>query len=117
MVRAFNEDKPYDLFVREQIAGDSLGSGEATGFLVSGPHVPAATVGREPAAIRQARADRMDEIIQTVGPSILGMTIGCARCHNHKFDPVSLKDYYALTAVLKTLNLGAASLSMLSNTP
>ena len=63
VVHAFNEDKPYDLFVREQIAGDSLGSGEATGFLVSGPHVPAATVGREPAAIRQARADRMDEII------------------------------------------------------
>ena len=106
VVRAFNEDKPYDLFVREQIAGDSLGSGEATGFLVSGPHVPAATVGREPAAIRQARADRMDEIIQTVGPSILGMTIGCARCHNHKFDPVSLKDYYALTAVFQDIEFG-----------
>ena len=106
VVRAFNEDKPYDLFVREQIAGDSLGSGEATGFLVSGPHVPAATVGREPAAIRQARADRMDEIIQTVGPSILGMTIGCARCHNHKFDPVSLKDYYALTAVFEDIEFG-----------
>ena len=106
VVRAINEDKPYDLFVREQIAGDSLGSGEATGFLVSGPHVPAATVGREPAAIRQARADRMDEIIQTVGPSILGMTIGCARCHNHKFDPVSLKDYYALTAVFEDIEFG-----------
>ena len=106
VVRAFNEDKPYDLFVREQLAGDSLGSGEATGFLVSGPHVPAATVGREPAAIRQARADRMDEIMQTVGPSILGITIGCARCHNHKFDPVSLKDYYALTAVFQDIEFG-----------
>ena len=67
VVRAFNEDRPYDQFVREQLAGDSLGSGEATGFLVAGPHVPAATVGREPSAIRQARADRMDEIMQTVG--------------------------------------------------
>ena len=78
VVRAFNEDKPYDQFVREQIAGDSLGAGEATGFLVAGPHVPAATVGREPSAIRQARADRMDEIMQTVGASVMGVTIGCA---------------------------------------
>ena len=67
VVRAFNEDLPYDQFVREQLAGDSLGAGEATGFLVAGPHVPAATVGREPTAIRQARADRMDEVMQTVG--------------------------------------------------
>ena len=58
VVRAFNDDKPYNQFVREQIAGDSLGCGEATGFLVSGPHVPAATVGREPEAIRQAEAPR-----------------------------------------------------------
>ena len=60
VVRAFNEDIPYDQFIREQLAGDQLGVGEATGFLVAGPHVPAATVGREPSAIRQARADRMD---------------------------------------------------------
>tara|TARA_B100000945_G_scaffold314054_1_gene311070 strand:- start:799 stop:3549 length:2751 start_codon:yes stop_codon:yes gene_type:complete len=106
VVRSFNEDKPYNQFVREQIAGDSLGSGEATGFLVSGPHVPAATVGREPAAIRQARADRMDEIIQTVGASVMGVTIGCARCHNHKFDPISLKDYYALTAIFQDVEFG-----------
>ena len=96
VVRAFNEDRPYDQFVREQLAGDSLGSGEATGFLVAGPHVPAATVGREPSAIRQARADRMDEILQTVGASIMGMTIGCARCHNHKFDPITITDYLSL---------------------
>ncbi|MEC9095297.1 MAG: PSD1 and planctomycete cytochrome C domain-containing protein [Planctomycetota bacterium] len=106
VVRAFNEDKPYNQFIHEQIAGDSLGSGEATGFLVSGPHVPAATVGREPAAIRQARADRMDEIIQTVGASVMGVTIGCARCHNHKFDPISLKDYYALTAIFQDVEFG-----------
>ena len=107
VVRAFNGDVPYDQFIREQIAGDSLGSGDATGFLVAGPHVPAATVGREPAAIRQARADRMDEIMQTVGASIMGVTIGCARCHNHKFDPISIQDYYSLTAVFQDIEFGS----------
>ena len=107
VVRAFNEDKPYDRFVREQIAGDTLGSGDAMGFLVSGPHVPAATVGREPAAIRQARADRMDEIMQTVGASVMGVTLNCARCHNHKFDPISIKDYYSLTGVFQDIEFGS----------
>lgn len=107
VVRSFNEDKPYDQFLQEQIAGDSLGVGEATGFLVAGPHVPAATVGREPTAIRQARADRMDEVMQTVGASVMGITIGCARCHNHKFDPVSIKDYYSMTAVFQDVEFGS----------
>ncbi len=107
VVRAFNEDVPYDRFIREQIAGDSLGSGDATGFLVAGPHVPAATVGREPSAIRQARADRMDEIMQTIGASVLGVTVGCARCHNHKFDPISIKDYYSMTAVFQDVEFGS----------
>ena len=106
VIRAFNEDRPYDQFVREQLAGDQMGMGEATGFLVSGPHVPAATVGREPTAIRQARADRMDEILQTVGASMLGMTVGCARCHNHKFDPISIQDYYSLAAVFQGVEFG-----------
>ena len=107
VVRAFNEDKPYDEFVREQIAGDSHGAGEATGFLVAGPHVPPATVGREPSAIRQARADRMDEIMQTVGASVMGVTMGCARCHNHKFDPITITDYYSLTAVFQDVEFGS----------
>ena len=80
VIEAFNQDKPYDQFVTEQMAGDVLGAGAATGFLVAGPHVPAATVGREPSAIRQARADRMDEIMQTIGASMLGITMNCARC-------------------------------------
>jgi mono/diheme cytochrome c family protein len=106
VIRAFNEDRPYDQFVRDQIAGDQFGTGEATGFLVAGPHVPAATVGQEPAAMRQARADRMDEILQTVGSSLLGMTVGCARCHNHKFDPITLQDYYSLAAVFQGVEFG-----------
>ena len=83
-----------------------MGVGEATGFLVAGSHVPAATVGREPTAIRQARADRMDEIMQTVAASMLGVTVGCARCHNHKFDPITITDYYALTAVFQGVEFG-----------
>ncbi|MDF1658296.1 MAG: PSD1 and planctomycete cytochrome C domain-containing protein [Verrucomicrobiales bacterium] len=106
VVRAFNEDVPYDQFITEQLAGDQLGVGEATGFLVAGPHVPAATVGREPAAIRQARADRVDEVMQTIGASMLGVTVNCARCHNHKFDPISIQDYYALTAVFQGVEFG-----------
>ncbi len=106
VVRAFNEDLPYNQFVTEQLAGDQMGVGEATGFLVAGPHVPAATVGREPTAIRQARADRMDEIMQTVGASMLGVTVGCARCHNHKFDPISITDYYAISAVFQGVEFG-----------
>jgi len=106
VVRAFNEDLPYNQFIKEQIAGDQYGVGEATGFLVAGPHVPAATVGREPTAIRQARADRIDEIMQTVGASMLGMTVSCARCHNHKFDPISIQDYYSLTAVFQGVEFG-----------
>jgi hypothetical protein len=107
VIRAFNEDKPYDEFIREQIAGDTMGQGDATGYLVSGPHVPVATVGQEPAARRQARADRMDEILQTVGASALGVTIGCARCHNHKFDPISIRDYYAMSAVFQDIEFGS----------
>ena len=106
VVRAFNEDMPYDQFIREQIAGDSYNAGEATGFFGSGPHVPAATVGREPSAIRQARADRMDEVMQTVGASMMAITLNCARCHNHKFDPVSIKDYYSMTGVFQDIEFG-----------
>lgn len=106
VIRAFNEDKPYDEFLFEQIAGDTVKQGDATGYLVSGPHVPSATVGREPSARRQARADRMDEVLQTVGASAMGMTIGCARCHNHKFDPISINDYYEMAAVFQDVEFG-----------
>ncbi len=107
VVDSFNTDKPYDQFITEQLAGDQLGVGEATGFLVAGPHVPAATVGKEETAIRQARADRMDEMLNTLGASVLGVTVSCARCHNHKFDPISIQDYYSLSAVLQDVEFGA----------
>ena len=117
VVRAFNDDKPYDQFIREQLAGDTMGAGDATGFLVAGPHVPAGTVGFEPTAIRQARADRMDEILQTVGSSMMGVTIGCARCHNHKFDPISITDYYSLSAVFQDIEFGGRFPELAANHP
>ena len=117
VIRTFNEDRPYDQFIREQLAGDQLSVGHATGFLVAGPHVPTATVGREPSAIRQARADRLDEIVQTVGASMLGMTVSCARCHNHKFDPISIKDYYSLTAIFQGVEFGSRYAELMASDP
>jgi mono/diheme cytochrome c family protein len=117
LVDAFNQDKPYDQFIKEQLAGDTMGEGEALGFLVAGPHVPPATVGKEPSAIRQARADRMDEIMQTVGASMMGVTVSCARCHNHKFDPMTIKDYYAMTAVFQDIEFGSRQPELKSNDP
>ena len=106
VIRAFNSDLPFDRFIHEQIAGDVSGVDEATAFLVTGMFVTPATVGREEQAIRQARADRLDETIQTVSASLLGVTMACARCHNHKFDPIPQKDYYALAAVFQGVEYG-----------
>ncbi len=103
LINAFNDDKPYDLFLKEQMAGDVLGVDIATGFLVAGPHVPDQTVGQEASAIRQARYDRLDEIVQTVSSGVMGMTVTCARCHSHKFDPISIKDYYAMAAIFQDI--------------
>ena len=109
VIRSFNEDLPYNQFVKDQLAGDLFGKGDATGFLVSGSHVPAATVGQIPEAIRQARADRMDEVIQTVSSSLLGLTMNCARCHDHKYDPLSIEDYYAMTGIFQDIEFGSRS--------
>lgn len=117
VISAFNEDKPYNEFLFEQFAGDSVGRGVATGYLVAGPHVPVATVGQEASARRQARADRLDEILKTVGASAMGMTIGCARCHNHKFDPISIKEYYSMAAVFQDIEYGSRVPEVASDDP
>ena len=106
VIRSFNQDKPYTNFIKDQLAGDQTGYPRATGFLVSGPHVPPATVGQQPSAIAEARYDRLDQVMQTVGASMMGMTLGCARCHTHKFDPIKIKDYYALLANFQGLEFG-----------
>jgi len=92
LIDAFNSDKPYDQFVKEQIAGDefSPGSAEAmiaTGFLRLGP---------EGGGNRQ---DALDDLVATTTLTFMGMTVSCARCHNHKFDPIPQKDYYRIQSV------------------
>jgi len=100
VIKSLNDDKPYDRFILEQIAGDQLGVDAATGFLVAAPAVMPGQVGKDLASIRQARADELHEIIVSVGAGVLGLTVGCARCHNHKFDPISQRDYYQLQALV-----------------
>jgi hypothetical protein len=115
VIRAFNEDRPFDLFIREQIAGDLLPHDSdkqrydrivATGFLVLGP------TNYENQNKEQLRMDVVDEQIDTIGRAFLGLTIGCARCHDHKFDPISTKEYYGMAGILrstKTLTPGNVS--------
>jgi len=104
VIKSFNDDKPYDRFVREQIAGDVLGAEEATGFLVGGPMDQVKSP--DPALTAQQRADELHDILGTTGSAFLGLTVGCARCHNHKFDPVSQVDYYRLKAVFAGVRHG-----------
>jgi hypothetical protein len=106
VIRAFNEDIPYPQFVKEQLAGDQLGVDEATGFLVAAPVLLPGQIGQDDASKRLARQDSLDEIIVSTGASFLGLTIGCARCHDHKFDPITQKDYYSLQAVYAGVEYG-----------
>ncbi len=102
VIQALNDDKPYDQFVREQIAGDALGADAATGFLVAGAY----DLVKSPDLnlTRMQRQDELADIVNTTGTAFLGLTLGCARCHDHKFDPVSQKDYYAVQAVFAGVN-------------
>jgi hypothetical protein len=97
VIKAFNDDKPYDQFVREQIAGDALGEPVGTGFLVAGPND--IVKGQDPLLGLMQRQDELADIVSTTGTAFLGLTTGCARCHNHKFDPILQTDYYALQAI------------------
>lgn len=107
VVNALNRDMPYDEFARKQIAGDVLhpddaASIEATGFLVAGAYD---TVGQGQLSIAMRKAVRQDEledIVSTVGQTFLGLTVHCARCHDHKFDAITTKDYYSLSGYLKS---------------
>jgi mono/diheme cytochrome c family protein len=104
VIKSINDDKPYDRFVKEQIAGDSLGADEATGFLVGGAWDQVKSP--DPGLTAQQRADELHDMIGTTGSAFLGLTVGCARCHNHKFDPVSQVDYYRMKAVFAGVKHG-----------
>ncbi|MBM3967038.1 MAG: DUF1549 domain-containing protein, partial [Planctomycetes bacterium] len=102
VIRSFNDDKPYDRFITEQIAGDLLPAKNdqqwmenliATGFLAIGPK---SLSEQNP---RQFQADMIDEQIDTASRVVLGLSVGCARCHDHKFDPIPQSDYYALAGI------------------
>jgi hypothetical protein len=100
VIRAFNEDKPYDIFLREQIAGDELPQVTpdtlvATGFLRN-----YAKVGFREKDNPENRFDYLDDMLGTIGRGVLGLTVQCARCHDHKFDPISQRDYYRMQASL-----------------
>src|SRR5262249_45364176 len=102
-VRAPNPDKPYDRFVREQIAGDEIAPDDAwamaaTGFLGAGVHSTQITAN----TVEKERYDELDDVVRTMGTAMLGLTIGCARCHDHKYDPIPTKDYYRLTSTFTT---------------
>ena len=105
VVAAFNRDKPFNQFVVEQLAGDLLPAADeaqrheqliATGFLGIGPKVLAET------DEAKMRMDIIDEQIDTTGRAFLGLTLGCARCHDHKFDPIDTADYYGLAGIFKS---------------
>ena len=99
VIRALNQDMPFDQFTRWQIAGDALHGDDPlamalTGFITSGSTVTNVDgVDREK---EKAAYDKMDDIVSATGAAFLGLTIGCARCHDHKYDPISQRDYYRL---------------------
>ena len=108
VIDAFNDDMPYDQFVREQLAGDLLPSDTdedrtrqviATGFLALGSH------DLNEGNINQFEMDIVGEQIDVVSRSMLGLTVGCARCHDHKFDPIPTSDYYALAGIFRSTQL------------
>jgi mono/diheme cytochrome c family protein len=103
VIRALNEDMPYDRFVKLQIAGDELEPHNpeallATGYLAAGTHSTQITV----ATAEKERYDELDDMAGTVGTSLLGLTVGCARCHDHKYDPIPTRDYYRLISTFTT---------------
>ena len=114
VIAAFNKDKPYDQFIREQLAGDLLPAKTssqraeqliATGFLAIGPK------GLGELTPRQFELDLADEQIDATTQAFLGVTVACARCHDHKFDPISQRDYYALAGIFLSTEVNYGTLS------
>lgn len=113
VIKAFNDNMPYDQFAKLQIAGDVMRPDDpaalmATGFLVGGSHDSLLPAG-EP--LRQImRQDELEDLVGLVGQSFLGMTVHCARCHDHKFDPIRQSDYYRMASALSGVHRGDRAL-------
>ena len=114
VIRSFNEDKPVSQLIREHLAGDVFGPDDpdvevGSAFLVAGPYDDVGN--QDPAAAAQIRANTIDEIIRATAEAFLGLTIGCARCHDHKFDPILQRDYYAWYATFAGVRHGSRVVS------
>jgi hypothetical protein len=111
VIRALNDDKPYARFVAEQVAGDTLepitrDGIAATGFLVAGPYDEAGNNSVSTSLKARIREEELEDVIATVSQTFLAVTVNCARCHDHKFDPVPQSDYYRLKATLDGVRHG-----------
>jgi hypothetical protein len=103
VIKALNQDLPFDTFARWQLAGDELAPNEplalmATGYLAAGVHSTQITINEA----ERHRYDELDDMLANIGTTFLGLTVGCARCHDHKFDPVPSRDYYRMLSTFTT---------------
>ncbi|MFM8550287.1 MAG: DUF1549 domain-containing protein, partial [Verrucomicrobiota bacterium] len=104
VIRSLNEDKPFDQFMREHIAGDVLGKFDpvvevGSAFLVAGPYDDVGN--QDPVAKKVIRSATLDDMVTATGSAFLGLTINCARCHHHKFDPIPTEDYYRIRSAFE----------------
>src|SRR5688572_11694647 len=117
VIRALNEDLPYDTFLRWQLAGDELEPDNplaiaATGFIVAGPHT-VLDVPMEEEKVRN-RFNELDDMIATTGSAMLGLTLACARCHDHKYDAIPTRDYYRMLSAFNGGNRAEVPLAPLA---
>ena len=114
VIKAFNDDLPYDEFVRQQLIGDQLDSGlagaAAVGFWVAGVHNT--VVGGSERMKKLARQDEIEEVLATVGQTFVGLTFHCSRCHDHKFDPITQREYYQLASAISGLGHGERTMEL-----
>jgi mono/diheme cytochrome c family protein len=113
VIKALNQDLPFDTFVKWQIAGDEYQpenplAMSATGYLAAGVHATQITANQA----EKERYDELDDITRTIGTSMLGLTVGCARCHDHKFDPIPNEDYYRMVSTFTTTVRSDLSVSL-----
>jgi hypothetical protein len=111
VIKAFNDDMPYDEFIHLQIAGDLIKPKDvmtlaATGFISAGPFTSQQTMKER----ERSRYEQLDDVVSTVGTSMLGMTVGCARCHDHKYDPISTRDYYSMLSAFEKVGFKTAGI-------
>ncbi len=114
VIESFNNDKPYDQIIREQLAGDEIADEELAATAVGGKEWRDAIIATgfyrlhvwddEPDSTVKAEFDDLDDIMVTTGTAFLGLTIGCARCHDHKYDPISQADYYSMLSFIRSID-------------